>query len=312
MADYNHWDTKTKAQQLAISLKGEARKAWTTSFPGTPIGTDYELLVAVLNDRFCPKGQEEAYKAEFDSRLRKKNETLRELGYDLRRLATRAYPKMAFDSRDIFVMDKFLQVLDPATSKHVKLKHPSDLSDAINKATEYEAVSKTTGQAPAKPVAPVSQVPTQDVNRLVAAVNQMTDRMGQILNSPQTPASNRNSASAAPNAATGQQGSSWTPRPRSRSFNCFNCGLAGHMARVCTNTQCFLCGTSGHQAKNCQMMPPNHFGPYFTQGQPRTPASVAPVRQFCAQWTGQGNSGGNGATPDPVSTPEPVTTPGNQ
>ena len=61
---WNRWNLEEKAVQLTINLFSDV---------STPV--TYEYLVAAFAQRFKPEGQEEAYKAEFRHRVRKREES---------------------------------------------------------------------------------------------------------------------------------------------------------------------------------------------------------------------------------------------
>ena len=69
---WNRWNLEEKAVQLTINLTGIARQAWVNSFSDVSAPVSYESLVAALTQRLKPEGQEEAYKAEFRHRGRKR------------------------------------------------------------------------------------------------------------------------------------------------------------------------------------------------------------------------------------------------
>ena len=97
-----------------------------------------------MTQRFKPEGQEEAYKAEFRHRVRKAEETFLEFGYSLRRLAIRAFPKLAHEAREDLVIDQFLLGLsDVEMRRHVSLAHPGCVDKAITLATEYETITQS-------------------------------------------------------------------------------------------------------------------------------------------------------------------------
>ena len=97
-----------KLRSLSMNLFGLARQAWADSFSDLGSEVTYGALVSVLTKRFKPEGQGEACKAEFKCRNRRAEETFLEFGDALRRLAIRAFPRIAHEAREDMVIDQFL------------------------------------------------------------------------------------------------------------------------------------------------------------------------------------------------------------
>ena len=111
VAQWNGLSDYDKAAQLSMSFTGVARQVWFYSVNTSVENDDYDSLVEMMGHRFKPKGQEETYKAEFRSRNKRKDETYIELGYTLRRLATRAFPGLSHDAHETIVLEPFLMGL---------------------------------------------------------------------------------------------------------------------------------------------------------------------------------------------------------
>ena len=130
-----------EAVQLTINLTGIGRQEWEDD-SSTPIS--YESLVAALTQRFKPDGQQKAYKAEFRHRTRKRDESLMEYGYALKRLAIRAFFKIIYEVHEDLIVDQFFQGLADAEMRcHIRLTHPSGVDQAVGLATEYGTVSQS-------------------------------------------------------------------------------------------------------------------------------------------------------------------------
>ena len=153
VAAWNNWTDNEKAMQLTMSLKGTARQTWSDCYPGSQPSLDYNNLVTTLGMRFKPEGREEAYKAEFKSRKKLKDESFMDFGFTLRRLALRAFPKLEHTGREENVLDQFLVGLhDPNMKRHLMLSHPKNLEHAITMATEYDMINQTlVPKPPSKP-----------------------------------------------------------------------------------------------------------------------------------------------------------------
>ena len=125
MADWNEWNDWEEVAQLSMTLSGLGRQAWADNFSDSAGEVTYDALAAALTQRFKPEGQEDACTAEFRRRLRKAEETFLEFGYNLQRLATRAFHKLAHEAQEDLVIDQFLLALSDAEMRHhVSLAHP--------------------------------------------------------------------------------------------------------------------------------------------------------------------------------------------
>ena len=183
VAAWNGWSPLEKAAQLSMNLTHIAREAWTDSVTGTGTALSYEDLVKVMTQRFTPDGQQEAFKAEFRNRVKRRDETFLELGYALRRLAIRAFPKLNFEAREEVALDQFqVGLTDLDMRKHVSLAHPTSLDRAITLANEYLTVSQSlkpaVSQKP-KVVASVQGNVPQEQTALFVMLQQVLTRLSQ-------------------------------------------------------------------------------------------------------------------------------------
>ena len=210
---WNGWTVEEKAVQLTINLTGIARQAWVDSFCDSSTPISYESLVVALTQRFKPDGQQEAYKAEFRHRTRKRDESFMEYGYALKRLAIRAFPKITHEAREDLIVDQFLQGLaDAEMRRHISLTHPSGVDQAVGLATEYETVSQSI------------RTPQTHKPKQVAAVKgtneSRTDQLLEKILGLVTPRA--------------EQPGTERPRFRNRStVVCYECGQTGHIKRFC-------------------------------------------------------------------------------
>ena len=137
--DINGWTPEQRRQFLPIRLKGGPRDTYRSLT--TEQKSSYDTLKATLTSRFEPFDQTELYRTEFRSRLRRGNERLLEFGMAVRTLASRAFPKMAVDQRDLLAQDQFIDVLNEDSFRlRVRRSKPTSLDDAIRVALEFEAI----------------------------------------------------------------------------------------------------------------------------------------------------------------------------
>lgn len=121
-----------------MSLRGNAQKL--LSDLNSKQVNDYDEIKFALEQRFHPPGQESAFRSDFRNRRRDKNESITDYGYALRRLGCLAFPGIPYDAKEIYIIDQFIYGLgNQELKKHVKLKHPKTLDQAISLAVEFES-----------------------------------------------------------------------------------------------------------------------------------------------------------------------------
>ena len=211
VATWNGWSEMEKAAQLSMSMTGVARQAWADSCSDISVLGDYKALIRHMGQRFKPEGQEESYKAEFRSRIKRKDETFLEYGYALRRLVIRAFPRLSHEGREELVRDQFVMGLsDAEMRRHVSLSHPETLDKAITLATEFEVISQSIRVPfPQKPK-PVSAV--QDT----ASPSANDEILTQVLEAIHKLSQNQS-----------------RPRRGQHNIRCYECQELGHVKRHC-------------------------------------------------------------------------------
>jgi len=133
-ASYNRWSSKDRLAYLRWSLTGlAAQLLWDAG------GLDYDGLVDKLRSRFGGKGMEEKYQTELRCRRRRKNELLRELAQDIRRLMSLAYPGEKSGLAEHIARDTFLVALDdPEFELKIREREPTDMDAALKLAQRFE------------------------------------------------------------------------------------------------------------------------------------------------------------------------------
>ncbi|CAG2247685.1 CNBP [Mytilus edulis] len=89
---WNEWTDQEKAAQLSICLRGNAQRVLSELTKSEL--SDYNKLRSALTQRFCPPERETAFRCEFRTRRRSRDESAAEYGYSLKRLASHAYPQI--------------------------------------------------------------------------------------------------------------------------------------------------------------------------------------------------------------------------
>ncbi|CAC5425327.1 unnamed protein product [Mytilus coruscus] len=90
--------------------------------------------------RFCPPERETAYRCEFRDRRRRRDESVSNYGYSLKRLAAHAFPTIPLNIRESLIIEQYISGLaNPELKRHVQFSHPTTLDRAISLALEFEA-----------------------------------------------------------------------------------------------------------------------------------------------------------------------------
>ena len=139
LVELNNWNSKTKALFLASSLNGVARAILNEI--SEPERHSYDSLVDALKSRFGSVNRSEVFRAELQTRVRFRNETLPELAQAIKKLTRRAYPGTSPVVRDTLALDYFIDAI-PETEIRLRLREigPKTISEAENIAVRLEAL----------------------------------------------------------------------------------------------------------------------------------------------------------------------------
>lgn len=97
VALWNKWSEYEMASQWAMCLRGIARRA--LSEISRDDLSNYGRLKFSLTQRFCPPERETAYRCEFRNRRRRRDESVSNYGYSLKRLAAHDFPTIPLNIR---------------------------------------------------------------------------------------------------------------------------------------------------------------------------------------------------------------------
>ena len=147
VATWNGWTDLEKGLQLATCLRGKAQKVLSELKPSQK--SNYITLTSVLAKRFNPPHRENAFRAVLRQRRRLPKESLMDFGCEVSRLAQKAYPEFPYEALDQVSREQFVRGLsDVDMKRHVDLRNPSSLEEAISLATQFESFDLGEGHGP--------------------------------------------------------------------------------------------------------------------------------------------------------------------
>ena len=230
VALWNEWSYQEKGMQLACCLVQDAREVLTT----VPLllQTDFDVLIAALDERFRPPGREAQYTFKLMNRTLRADEDLAAYAHDLRRLAKRAFPGEPPNER--VLINIFVKGLrDNNMKRHVHAFTPATLRDAVDSATAYGIYDDTVGSSQAQKKKPVAL-------GTVAAVQQNQAGSGPTGSSKGQPCKVDQLLQELEEAKK-KIGELETKRQRDGSFR----------KRDLSEIECYSCRKMGHYANKC-------------------------------------------------------------
>jgi len=138
LADLNSWNYEAKSLYLAGSLKGDARTLLTELSPEQR--RDYDSLVKILNLRFGSFNRAEIYKANLQTRTKRRDETISESSQSIKKLTRQAYPNAPYSITSTLARDHFIDAL-PESDMRLRLREAQakDIAEAEILALRLEA-----------------------------------------------------------------------------------------------------------------------------------------------------------------------------
>jgi hypothetical protein len=141
VANANGWDSLTKAQQLAASLRAEAADVLRTISEDQML--NFEVLTNALELRFGENCMKEYSRIQLKSRQQRPNESLQELATDMERLSHLAFADCPAEVRDTLSLQYFIDgIRDGEIQKTLRLAELKDLKSALIYAMRVEAAQQ--------------------------------------------------------------------------------------------------------------------------------------------------------------------------
>jgi len=140
-AKHNRWDSTDKLAWLQASLTGQAAQLLCGLRDPT-----YKGLVKRLRERYGAEGLERRYIADLHTRRKSKDESLRELAQDIKRLVSLAYPgEETTKISESIAIESFLRGLsDSEMATKIRERDPRTFEKAVKLALLFETTSEET------------------------------------------------------------------------------------------------------------------------------------------------------------------------
>ena len=154
-AKLGRWSYQDRVLYLAASLRGNAQVYYMTLMPAER--SSYHTLVVKLGLRFSNARQQPMWISRLEARVRRQNESIAELGDDLRRMSKRAYINFNNKAREMLALNQLYKSVSPELKYKCVSKNCNSVTQAVSIIELYEGIlgedssKNLVRQAPAEP-----------------------------------------------------------------------------------------------------------------------------------------------------------------
>ena len=167
LSEINMWDYHSKSLYLAGSLKGPALSLLNDLDPVKR--HDYYSLIQALHSRYGSVNKAEMYRAQLQSRVKCKEESIPDLAQSIRKLTRQSYPGAPPFLTDILSVDHFIDAIhDPDIRLRLREARPKSISEAETLAVRLETY-KLADNKRHRPVRSLEML--DDVNNAVCSID---------------------------------------------------------------------------------------------------------------------------------------------
>ena len=221
-----------KLKWIKVRLIGRAQKAF--QHLGEEVKGDYAGAKAALKSRFEPESKKSRYRAELETRRKKREEGWADFAEDLRVLSEKAYPQLQLQARECLAINAYLkQISNPQVAFAVRQKHPGNLDEAVTATLEmesyvvYQSAGVKGSVASVQEETLVAATSSQQDTRMLSLLEKLVDRVEKLEQS------SRDSCRGGPSRQNTNRQSRGAQRTPVGSRACWSCGRIGHLQKDC-------------------------------------------------------------------------------
>ena len=137
-AKLGRWSYQDRVLYLAASLRGNAQVYYMTLMPAERLS--YHTLVVKLGLRFSNARQQPMWISRLEARVRRQNESIAELGDDLRCMSQRAYSSLNNEAKEMLALNQLYKSVSPELKYKCISKNCTSVTQAVSIIELYEAI----------------------------------------------------------------------------------------------------------------------------------------------------------------------------
>ena len=137
-AKLGRWSYQDRVLYLAASLRGNAQVYYMALMPAER--SSYHTLVVKLGLRFSNASQQPMWISRLEARVRRQNESIAELGDDLRRMSQRAYSSLNNEAKEMLALNQLYKSVSPEMKYKCISKNCTSVTQAVSIIELYEAI----------------------------------------------------------------------------------------------------------------------------------------------------------------------------